>query len=299
VLLGDALGLGGLARPLLRGGVRVIGAAQVRLGLLAFALGLDLRRAGGAAADLGLLFGVARGGAPRAGLDLPLDAAGACPAAPDGDGREEQQEHDDDGDDDHEGGVHAIRGTRRRMNRPDADTVLRWRGREVHDAHGEKLGSLGALYLDPDGGDVPLWGGVRTGLLGRKESIVPLHGAEEVEDGVRLAVSADRVRSAPSVDPDAELTLEEEDLLRSHYQPPAATEPGEMVRHEEEVTAGVEEMAPRERVRLRKVLVTEDVTQEVPVRKEVVQLETDPPPEGTIEAVEEAEPGARPGEREL
>lgn len=184
------------------------------------------------------------------------------------------------------------------MDRPDADTVLRWRGREVHDAHGERLGKLGALYLDPDGGDVPLWGGVRTGLFGRKESIVPLHGAGDVDGELRLAVSADRVRDAPSIDPDAELTLEEEDLLHAHYQPPQPDD-GSIVRHEEEVSTGVAPMAPRERVRLKKVLVTEEVTQTVPVRKEVVQLETDAPPEGVIESVEDAGPDARPGTREL
>jgi hypothetical protein len=46
-------------------------------------------------------------------------------------------------------------------------------------------------------------------------------------------------------------------------------------------------MAPTERVRLRKVLVTEDVEQTVPLRREIIQLETDPAPEGAIESVED------------
>ena len=31
---------------------------------------------------------------------------------------------------------------------PDIDTVLGWRGKSVRDASGEKLGTIGALYLD-------------------------------------------------------------------------------------------------------------------------------------------------------
>jgi hypothetical protein len=61
------------------------------------------------------------------------------------------------------------------------------------------------------------------------------------------------------------------------------------VHSEEEVVTGTTEMRPRERVRLRKVLVTEQVTKTVPVRREEIRLETDPPPEGRIERVEEVE----------
>jgi hypothetical protein len=68
---------------------------------------------------------------------------------------------------------------------------------------------------------------------------------------------------------------------------------GEMVRSEEEVRVSEGPMRPKERVRLRKVLVTEHQQQTVPVRKEVVQLETDAPPEGRIEAVEDADEAPR------
>jgi Domain of unknown function (DUF2382) len=44
---------------------------------------------------------------------------------------------------------------------------------------------------------------------------------------------------------------------------------------------------PAERVRLRKVLVTDHVTKTVPVRREAIRLETDPPPKGEIEHVED------------
>lgn len=172
------------------------------------------------------------------------------------------------------------------------EEILAWRGRTVHDRTGEKLGKLGDLYLDGRT-DTPAYAGVRTGLLGHRESIVPLAGAEEREGDLFLPVDAERVRSAPSLDPDAALDPEEEHALEAHYGP--APEPeGTMVRSEEEVRVGTGELKPAERVRLRKVLVTEDVETTVPRRREVIQLETEAPPAGRVEAVEDA--GEAPGD---
>jgi len=66
-----------------------------------------------------------------------------------------------------------------------------------------------------------------------------------------------------------------------------------MVRSEEEISVH-KQPVETERVRLKKRVVTDQVKKTVPVRKEVVQLETEPPPEGEIESVEEVdEPPAR------
>ena len=59
-----------------------------------------------------------------------------------------------------------------------------------------------------------------------------------------------------------------------------------MIRSEEEVSVG-KVAKPAERVRLKKVIVEDEVTRTVPVRKEKIRLETDPPPEGRIESVED------------
>ena len=70
----------------------------------------------------------------------------------------------------------------------------------------------------------------------------------------------------------------------------AADEPpreGEMIRSEEELRTGTTEMRPTERVRLKKVLVTDEVKRTVPVRREEIRLETDPPQEGTVESVQD------------
>ena len=172
------------------------------------------------------------------------------------------------------------------------DTVLGWRGRTVRDRQGEKLGKLGDLYLDVD--DRPAYAGVTTGLLGTKESVVPLSGVREEDGDLHLAYDAELVRSAPSIEPEAVLSPDQEEALGRHYGAQTArtyggdaADDGTMIRSEEVATIEQGPMAPTERVRLRKVLVTEDVEQTVPLRREIIQLETDPAPEGAIESVED------------
>jgi hypothetical protein len=183
----------------------------------------------------------------------------------------------------------------------DLDAVLDWRGRTVVDRKGEKLGKAGDLYLD-EATDRAAYIGVRTGLFGHHESILPLEGITERDGDLVAPHDADLVRDAPAIDPDGALDDAEQERLARHYgaggsgEPEARSVPtpaqgaqareaegegeGEMIRSEEEVLAGRTEMRPTERVRIRKVLVTDHVTKKVPVRREEVRLETDPPPEG-------------------
>jgi hypothetical protein len=194
----------------------------------------------------------------------------------------------------------------------DLDTLLAWRGRTVLDRKGETIGKLGDLYLD-EATDRPEYAGVRTGLFGRHESIVPLAEIQERDGDLVLPYDAELVRDAPNLEPDASLDEGEQERLARHYtgdapsrgavaagesEPAEPDEPDEpdddddhveMVRSEEEVTTGTTPMRPAERVRLRKVLVTDEVTKTVPVRREEIRLETDPPPEGTIERVEDVD----------
>ncbi len=170
----------------------------------------------------------------------------------------------------------------------DIDTVLGWRGRTVRDRDGEKLGSLGDLYLDRET-DKPAYAGIRTGLFGRNESIVPLAGVRESEnEDLVVPYEKSLVDAAPNLEPDAALTPEQEETLFAHYGEQGERDKGDpfgdgLVRSEEEISVGKAEMAPAERVRLRKVTVTENVEMTVPRRKEVIQLETDPAPENMVE----------------
>jgi sporulation protein YlmC with PRC-barrel domain len=183
------------------------------------------------------------------------------------------------------------------MELPDVDTALGWRGRKVVDQAGEELGKVTELYLDGET-QRPAWAGVKRGLLRGHETIVPLAGAEEVDGTVRVAYDRTVVEAAPDVDPDLELTENEERVLHEHYgrewAPPSGTETDTaMTRSEEEVEFGTQVRRHAERVRLRKVLVEDEVTKTVPVRREVIQLETEPPPEGEIESVEDVDDDKR------
>jgi hypothetical protein len=175
---------------------------------------------------------------------------------------------------------------------PDLDTVLGWRGKTVLDRDGEKVGTLGDLYLDRET-DMPAYAGVRTGLFKRRESIVPLEGAREVDDDLQLPFAAERIHEAPNVDPDVALSEDEEDRLHEHYGTPTKIMPdaeaGEMVRSEEEVTFGVKPAAPTERVRLKKHVVVENVEKTVPVRREEIRVEPDPPESGRVVRVEDVD----------
>jgi hypothetical protein len=175
---------------------------------------------------------------------------------------------------------------------PDLDTVLAWRGKTVVDRDGEKAGTLGALYLDEQ--DQPTYAGVHTGLFRRRESMIPLAGARELGDDIQVPYALEQIRSAPNVDVDVALTDEEEERLAEHYGDPSRilagddTPKAEMVRSEEEVSFGVTPAKPKERVRLRKHVVVEHVEKTVPVRREEIRLEHEPPPDGRIIDVEDA-----------
>ena len=176
---------------------------------------------------------------------------------------------------------------------PDIDTALGWRGRTVRDCDGNELGTVSGLYLDSEDSR-PAWAGVKRGRLRTTETIVPLGEAEEVGDELHLPYDRERFDAAPDIDPDVELTAEEERALHEHYgrawtTPSGDDEGVEMTRSEEEVSVGKRAVERTERVRLRKVLVEDEVTQTVPVRREEIRLETDPPPEGRIESVEDVD----------
>jgi hypothetical protein len=143
--------------------------------------------------------------------------------------------------------------------------------------------------------------GVKTGFFGSKQSYVSLTGVEAVADELRLPYDAELVKDAPQIEPDISLTEEEEQALYRHYgeeyEPFAGVpvEPSDgpglgedaMTRSEEEVRLGHSERRPTERVRIKKVMVTENVRKVVPVQREVIQLEHEPPPEGGIESAED------------
>ena len=98
----------------------------------------------------------------------------------------------------------------------DVREMLAWRGREVVDVDGDRVGRLEEIYLDADT-DEAHWAAVKTGLVGGRLSLVPLAEATERADYVVVPFDKRTVKDAPNVDSGAELTPEEESTLHRYY----------------------------------------------------------------------------------
>ena len=171
------------------------------------------------------------------------------------------------------------------------EDVLSWRGRDLVDNDGDKIGSIEDIYLDRES-DQPEWAVVTTGLFGTKRSFVPLSDAQPHEDGVRVPYEKAAVKDAPRIDPDGALSHDEERALYQHYgreygdsdqgsgvldddTREARGSNDAMTRSEEELRVGTTEREAG-RVRLKKYVVEDQVTETVPVRREEVRIEREP-----------------------
>src|SRR5690349_24094310 len=96
------------------------------------------------------------------------------------------------------------------------EDVLSWRGRDLVDNDGDKIGSIDDIYLDRET-DQPEWAVVTTGLFGTKRTFVPLADAQPYEDGVRVPFEKATVKVTPRMDLDGALSREEERTLYEHY----------------------------------------------------------------------------------
>ncbi|QEC48818.1 PRC-barrel domain containing protein [Baekduia soli] len=90
-----------------------------------------------------------------------------------------------------------------------AESIIDWKGQDVVDAADEKLGKLAEVLYDVET-DVPAFIAVKSGVIGKHLTLVPLAGASVAPGHVRVAWSKADVKDAPSYDTDAELTLEDE-----------------------------------------------------------------------------------------
>jgi uncharacterized protein (TIGR02271 family) len=192
--------------------------------------------------------------------------------------------------------------------------VTEWRGQELLDNDGDKIGKIEEIYLDT-ATDQPEWALVKTGLFGGKGTFVPLSQANPTGDGVQVPFEKSHVKDAPNIDPDGQLSHSEERRLYEHYgigydsdstsgsgtrttgttrgngdgdydrdrdaegtvgrDTSGPTTDDAMTRSEEELRVGTTERETG-RARLRKYVVTEDVQKTVPVRREEVRVEREP-----------------------
>ena len=181
------------------------------------------------------------------------------------------------------------------------ETIDQLRGSTVVDLTGDKIGRVEEIYLD-DQTDEPEWLLVNTGMFGTKSTFIPLQGANVAGSDVQVPFEKARVKDAPGVEPERQLSRDEEAQLYSYYgldysldqsgsglpegtpgAPEATvghdtsgpTTDSAMTRSEEQLLVGT---ATQEagRVRLRKYVVTENVTTTVPVQREEIRVEREP-----------------------
>ena len=171
-----------------------------------------------------------------------------------------------------------------------------FRGRTLIDRDGDKIGKIDDVYADRQGGQ-PEWALVNTGLFGTKKTFVPLRDAKPIGEDVRVPVARDRVKDAPSIEADGELSESEERRLYTHYDVAYDTDGAHeanggdvsgpttddaMTRSEEELRVGTERREAG-RARLRKYVVFENQQRTVPVRREEVRVEREPIHEGNVD----------------
>jgi PRC-barrel domain len=99
----------------------------------------------------------------------------------------------------------------------EADDIRDWRGKDVVDADGSKIGRLEAVYFDT-AMQLPTFASVKVGMIGRQRLVfVPLAGARVAPMRVRVMADKKMVKNAPFIDLDGELTAEAEPGLFEHY----------------------------------------------------------------------------------
>ena len=167
-------------------------------------------------------------------------------------------------------------------------------GTDVYDTDGAKIGRAGTVYVDDDTGK-PEWATVHTGLFGTRESFLPISQAELRGDRLTVPYTKEQVKDAPSVDPDGgHLSLQEEQRLYDHYglrssgrdvhgrrhgaggrEISRGKTDEAMTRSEERLNVGTRQEEAG-RARLRKYVVTEQQSVQVPVTREEVRVEREP-----------------------
>jgi uncharacterized protein (TIGR02271 family) len=203
-----------------------------------------------------------------------------------------------------------------------AQDKLSWRGQDLYDNDGGKVGKIEEIYLDADT-DQPEWALVNTGMFGSKQTFIPIRDASVGDQGPRVPYDKSLIKDAPKMDADGRLSQEEESNLYRHYgmdYSEARSDSGlpeggatggvdvdrdhdrvgtgrgvvgndvsgpetddAMTRSEEELRVGTRERETG-RVRLRKYITTENVTQTVPVQREEVRVEREAITDANIDA---------------
>ena len=114
-----------------------------------------------------------------------------------------------------------------------------WIGRIGLDSAGRKIGKITRVWIDDYSG-LPTWATLESGRFDRREGIAPLSNVTATRGRPQLACTKAEVMSAPPVDDDGHLGLDDEWRLINHYrlagtpdptrQDPAGEHPNSMTR---------------------------------------------------------------------
>jgi hypothetical protein len=106
---------------------------------------------------------------------------------------------------------------RRNISVFEAADIREWRGHDVVDAGGHKIGALEAVYVDT-GTDLPSFGTVRVGLPTRHRLVfVPLDEATVGPGYLKVRYDKRQVKDAPAIGTDGELPAGDEEAIFKHY----------------------------------------------------------------------------------
>ena len=92
-----------------------------------------------------------------------------------------------------------------------------WIGRIGVDGAGRKIGRITRVWIDDYSG-LPTWATLERGRFDRREGVAPLSDVTATGRRLRLACTRAAVRSAPRLDDDGHLGLDDEWRLINHYR---------------------------------------------------------------------------------
>lgn len=100
----------------------------------------------------------------------------------------------------------------------EAGDIREWRGQDVVDNGGQKIGRLESVYVDT-GTDQPAFATITVGLPRRRRLVfVPLAGATVGPGYLKVTYPKRQVRNAPSIGTDGELPAGQEAAIFQHYE---------------------------------------------------------------------------------
>lgn len=110
--------------------------------------------------------------------------------------------------------THCGRRQRRRVGYQDLSA---WRGRDLVDRDGERIGALQDIYFDVET-DEPQFGTVKRGWINRHLTFVPLLGVTVGPASLQVTATKEQIKNAHIALSGDELSGEEESALYHHYQ---------------------------------------------------------------------------------